>query len=112
MELHAKLTVFAEGCHGHLAKQLFERFNLRKNSCQQTYGIGLKEVRLTGVRRVSLSGVQTVSLTGVQTVLIFHPKPFFIMFYISETTYDLYLKVWNFLTKLVYFAFCVTFNIY
>lgn len=44
MELHAKVTIFAEGCHGHLAKQLFQRFNLRENSCQQTYGIGLKEL--------------------------------------------------------------------
>lgn len=44
MELHAKVTVFAEGCHGHLAKQLFKNFNLRENSCQQTYGIGIKEL--------------------------------------------------------------------
>ena len=43
MELHAKVTVFAEGCHGHLAKQLIKKLNLRKN-CEQTYGIGLKEV--------------------------------------------------------------------
>lgn len=44
MELHAKMTIFGEGCHGHLAKQLFNRFNLRKSSQPQTYGIGLKEV--------------------------------------------------------------------
>ena len=44
MELHAKVTVFAEGCHGHLAKQIFNKFNLRENSCEQTYGIGIKEV--------------------------------------------------------------------
>jgi len=44
MELHAKVTVFAEGCHGHLAKQIFNKFNLRENSCQQTYGIGIKEL--------------------------------------------------------------------
>ncbi|KAF2361654.1 FAD/NAD(P)-binding domain [Trinorchestia longiramus] len=44
MEFHAKCTIFAEGCHGHLAKQLYERYNLR-NDCQpQTYGIGLKEL--------------------------------------------------------------------
>lgn len=44
MELHAKVTIFGEGCHGHLAKQLYEHFNLRANCEPQTYGIGLKEV--------------------------------------------------------------------
>ncbi|CAF3443279.1 unnamed protein product [Rotaria socialis] len=44
MELHAKCTIFAEGCHGHLTKQLCKRFNLRKDSTPQTYGIGLKEI--------------------------------------------------------------------
>ncbi|WP_143272033.1 NAD(P)/FAD-dependent oxidoreductase, partial [Azospirillum brasilense] len=29
MELHAKQTIFAEGCRGSLTKTLFERFNLR-----------------------------------------------------------------------------------
>lgn len=40
MELHAKCTIFAEGCHGHLTKQLVRRFNLRAKSEPQTYGIG------------------------------------------------------------------------
>lgn len=44
MELHAKVTIFGEGCHGHLTKQLVKRFNLRENSESQTYGIGLKEL--------------------------------------------------------------------
>lgn len=44
MELHAKCTIFAEGCHGHLSKQLFKKYNLRENCESQTYGIGLKEV--------------------------------------------------------------------
>lgn len=44
MELHAKCTIFAEGCHGHLTKQLVKRFNLREHSESQTYGIGIKEV--------------------------------------------------------------------
>ena len=44
MELHARLTLFGEGCHGSLTKSLFHQFNLR-HSCQpQTYGLGLKEV--------------------------------------------------------------------
>lgn len=45
MELHAKVTLFGEGCHGHLAKQLYKQFNLRENCEPQTYAIGLKEVK-------------------------------------------------------------------
>ena len=44
MELHAKVTIFGEGCHGHLAKQLYQKFNLRENCEPQTYGIGFKEL--------------------------------------------------------------------
>lgn len=44
MELHAKTTIFAEGCRGHLAKQLMTQFNLNADNQPQTYGIGLKEV--------------------------------------------------------------------
>lgn len=40
MELHAKCTIFAEGCHGHLSKQIIKKFNLKQNSDSQTYGIG------------------------------------------------------------------------
>lgn len=44
LELHAKVTIFAEGCHGHLAKQLYKKFDLRASCQPQTYGIGLKEL--------------------------------------------------------------------
>jgi electron-transferring-flavoprotein dehydrogenase len=44
MELLAKYTLFAEGCRGHLGKQLEERFNLRDGRDPQVYGIGLKEL--------------------------------------------------------------------
>lgn len=43
MELLAKYTLFAEGCRGHLGKQLEQKFNLRAESDPQTYGIGIKE---------------------------------------------------------------------
>ena len=43
-ELHAKYTVFAEGCRGHLGKQLIERFDLATDAGPQHYGIGLKEL--------------------------------------------------------------------
>jgi len=44
MELHAKCTIFGEGCRGSLARHLFDKFNLRDGVEHQTYGIGLKEV--------------------------------------------------------------------
>lgn len=44
MELHAKYTLFSEGCRGHLGKQLMEQFNLNEGKDPQHYGIGLKEI--------------------------------------------------------------------
>jgi electron-transferring-flavoprotein dehydrogenase len=44
MELHARYTLFAEGCRGHLGKMLEERFKLREGADPQTYGIGIKEL--------------------------------------------------------------------
>ena len=44
MELHAKYTLFAEGCRGHLGKQLEAKFNLRADADPQTYGLGIKEL--------------------------------------------------------------------
>ncbi len=44
MELHAKYTVFAEGCRGHLGKQLIEKFKLDEGIDPQHYGIGFKEI--------------------------------------------------------------------
>ena len=44
IELLGRQTVFAEGCHGHLTKTLFERYNLRADADPQTYGIGIKEL--------------------------------------------------------------------
>ncbi|MGB2281451.1 MAG: NAD(P)/FAD-dependent oxidoreductase, partial [Pseudomonadales bacterium] len=44
MELHAKYTIFSEGCRGHLGKQLIDKFNLDKDTVSQHYGIGIKEL--------------------------------------------------------------------
>ena len=44
MELHAKYTLFTEGCRGHLGKQLIEKFDLNKDALPQHYGIGIKEL--------------------------------------------------------------------
>lgn len=44
MELRGKYTLFAEGCRGHIGKQLIERFKLDSDADAQHYGIGLKEI--------------------------------------------------------------------
>ena len=44
MELHAKYTLFAEGCRGSLSKILFDKFQLREGVDIQTFGIGIKEL--------------------------------------------------------------------
>ena len=44
MELHAKLTLLAEGCRGSLTKVAMERFKLREGVQPQTYGLGVKEL--------------------------------------------------------------------
>lgn len=44
IELHAKYTLFAEGCRGSLSKQLESQFDLRADCEPQVYGIGIKEL--------------------------------------------------------------------
>jgi electron-transferring-flavoprotein dehydrogenase len=44
MELHAKYTLFGEGCRGSLSQQLMSRFNLRDGVDPQVYGLGIKEL--------------------------------------------------------------------
>lgn len=44
MELRAKYTVFAEGCRGHLGKQLIADMKLDEGRSPQHYGIGIKEL--------------------------------------------------------------------
>ena len=44
MELRGKYTIFAEGCRGHLGKELIAKFNLDNDKDPQHYGIGFKEI--------------------------------------------------------------------
>jgi electron-transferring-flavoprotein dehydrogenase len=44
MALNARYTFFAEGCRGHLGRQLQDRYRLRAGADPQVYGIGLKEL--------------------------------------------------------------------
>ncbi|KAF2262803.1 electron transfer flavo protein-ubiquinone oxidoreductase [Lojkania enalia] len=44
MEFHARVTLLAEGCHGSLTKQVIKKYDLRRDSQHQTYGLGIKEI--------------------------------------------------------------------
>ena len=44
MELYGKYTLFAEGCRGHLGKQLIDHFKLDQGRDPQHYGLGIKEL--------------------------------------------------------------------
>jgi electron-transferring-flavoprotein dehydrogenase len=44
LELHAKYTFFAEGCRGHLTKEMIRIFDLAKDKQPQVYGLGIKEL--------------------------------------------------------------------
>ena len=44
IELNGRVTVFAEGCRGHLGKELIKKFNLDEGKDPQQYGIGFKEI--------------------------------------------------------------------
>ena len=44
MELKAKYTLFAEGVHGHLGKELIAHYKLAEGKDAQHYGIGIKEL--------------------------------------------------------------------
>lgn len=44
VDIHAHLTVLAEGCRGSVSKQLIARFALDEGREPQTYGLGFKEL--------------------------------------------------------------------
>lgn len=44
VDIRAKYTLFAEGCRGHLGKQLIRHYQLDRASGVQHYAIGIKEV--------------------------------------------------------------------
>jgi len=44
IEIHAPLTILAEGARGHLSKQLIKKYQLDEQSDPQSYGIGIKEL--------------------------------------------------------------------
>jgi electron-transferring-flavoprotein dehydrogenase len=53
VDIHAKVTVLAEGARGHLTKRLVKRFGLDADSDPQGYSIGIKELWRVPAGRVS-----------------------------------------------------------
>jgi electron-transferring-flavoprotein dehydrogenase len=44
VEIHAPVTVLAEGCRGSISKQLIAKFDLARGHCPQTFALGFKEL--------------------------------------------------------------------
>jgi electron-transferring-flavoprotein dehydrogenase len=44
VEIHAPVTVLAEGCRGSVSKQLIAKFALDRGHCPQTFALGYKEL--------------------------------------------------------------------
>src|SRR5689334_1472261 len=44
VEIHARLTVLAEGCRGSVSKTLIAKYELAKGHCPQTFALGYKEL--------------------------------------------------------------------
>src|SRR6202162_2942631 len=44
VEIHAPVTVLAEGCRGSVSKQLIAKFALDSGHCPQTFALGYKEL--------------------------------------------------------------------
>ena len=53
IDIHARVTVLAEGARGHLTKRLVDRFDLHADSDPQAYSIGIKELWQVPEGRVS-----------------------------------------------------------
>ncbi len=57
-EVHARLTVLAEGCRGSLSKQLISRYKLDEKCDPQVYALGMKELWQLPAGRVETGLVQ------------------------------------------------------
>ncbi len=53
VDIHAAITVLAEGVRGHLSKQLIQRYELDKYCDPQTYSVGIKELWQVPAGRVT-----------------------------------------------------------
>ncbi|HET7921553.1 MAG TPA: electron transfer flavoprotein-ubiquinone oxidoreductase [Gammaproteobacteria bacterium] len=58
VDIHAGVTVLAEGCRGSVSKQLIKEFKLDADCSPQTYGIGFKELWQLPAGRVKPGFIQ------------------------------------------------------
>ncbi len=58
VDIHAGVTVLAEGCRGSVSKQLIKEFKLDADSSPQTYGLGFKELWRVPAGRVRPGFIQ------------------------------------------------------
>ena len=58
VDIHAQITVLAEGCRGSVGKALIAKYDLDKEVDPQTYGIGIKELWQVPEGRVTPGVVQ------------------------------------------------------
>jgi electron-transferring-flavoprotein dehydrogenase len=58
VDIHANLTVLAEGCRGSISKTLIKKFDLSNGHCPQTFAIGYKELWQLPPGRVSPGRIQ------------------------------------------------------
>jgi len=57
IDLLAKFSIFCEGSHGHLGKELIKKFNLSDNSSPQHYAIGFKEIWEKPINKANLGDI-------------------------------------------------------
>jgi len=62
IDIHAKITILAEGARGSLTKQLIRRFNLSKDRNPQVYAAGVKEI--WDVPNENKTGGRVIHTTG------------------------------------------------
>src|SRR5215469_13211715 len=58
VDIHAGVTVLAEGCRGNVSKQLIREFKLDADASPQTYGLGFKELWRVPAGRVKPGLIQ------------------------------------------------------
>ena len=58
VDIHAGVTVLAEGCRGSVSKQLIKEFKLDADCSPQTYGLGMKELWRVPAGRVRPGSIQ------------------------------------------------------
>ena len=89
-EIHAKITLFCEGCRGSVSKQLIKRFKLDAGKSPQTYGLGFKELWQLPPGRVQPGLIQHTAGLAAR-----HRRPMAAAFSITSTTIGCTSASWS-----------------